>query len=198
MKIFGFATDFFAFGGSIVCGVTNTILKALSLLQLPLPKSLLTINAVGNVGYVAPNLPAWINVTTDDGPTELNNALTAISIIKGFANIFFSSSSTYSKVSSGVESLINCVWNFPVAVTIGENAGEVDTTYKSLVPASIGNFAFNFGGALDLIITASEEEPEVYGPLVIAQDGLMLIYGLCMPIAGGIYAFAPNQTVNPS
>jgi len=33
--------------------------------------------------------------------------------------------------------------------------------------------------------------------LVLAQDLLMLIYGLCMPIAGGIYAFAPNQTVNP-
>jgi len=197
MKIFGFVTDFFALGGSIVCGITSTIMKALSLLQLPLPKTLLTINAVGNVAYVSPNLPAWVNVETDDWATQLNNGLTAVSIIKGFSNIFFSSNTTYSKVSSGVESLINLAWNVPVIVTIVENDGAVTTTYKSLIPASIGNFAFNVGGILELPILLTEEQPEAYAVLVLAQDLLMLIYGLCMPIAGGIYAFAPNQTVNP-
>ena len=196
MKIFGFVTDFFALGGSIVCGVTNTLLKALSLLQLPQPKSLLAINAVGNVAYVSPNLPAWVNVQTDDMPTQMNNILTVISIIKGFSNIFFSSSTTYSDVSSGVESVINLWWNFPVIVTTVENADEATTTYKSLIPAAIGNFAFNLGGILEVPILLADEQPEVYAGLVLAQDGLMVIYGLCMPIAGGIYAFAPNQTVN--
>jgi hypothetical protein len=196
MKIFGFVTDFFALLGSIVCSITSSILKAFSLVQLPSPPCLLMINAIGNVGYVSPNLPAWINVETDDWSTELNNALTAISIIKGFSNIFFSSNASYSKVSSGVESLINIVWNVPVIVTVVENAGEVTGTYKSLIPAALGNFAFNLGGILELPIVIAEQQLEVWVVLVGAQDALMLIYGICMPIAGGIYAFAPGQTVN--
>ncbi|TCD28584.1 hypothetical protein EZ456_04120 [Pedobacter psychrodurus] len=196
MKVFGFVTDFFALGGCIVCGITSSLLKGLSAIKLPQPKFLLTINAIGNVAYVSPNLPAWINIKTDDASTDLNNGLTAISIIKGFSNIFFSSYETYSKLSSAMETIINFVWNEPVIATIIENADNVDTTYKSLIPASMGNFAFNFGGMLELPIAFAESKPIAWGVLVTAQDGLMLTYGLCMPIAGGIYAFKPGQTVN--
>jgi hypothetical protein len=201
MKTFGFVTDFFALGGAIVCGFTSTVLKIWSKWGHDEPKfiikTFLTINAIGNVAYVSPNLPAWINVASDDPSTQLNNSLTAISIIKGFANIFFSSSEGYSTFSSASETVINLVWNEPVIFTVVENASAFDSTYKSLIPASIGNFAFNLGGILEFLITASEEnDPELWAGFIAAQDALMVTYGLCMPVAGGIYAFAPNQTVN--
>jgi hypothetical protein len=197
MKTFGFVTDFFALGGAIVCGVTSSILKALSQAGHDQPKILITINAVGNVAYVSPNLPAWINIASDDPSTDLNNVLTGISIVKGFANIFIPNDPGYSILSSGIETVLNLVWNEPVIATLAENFNAIDSTYKSLIPDTIGNFAFNLGGILEVLIAGSEKDnPELWGILLIAQDGLMATYGLCMPIAGGIYAFAPNQTVN--
>lgn len=197
MKTFGFVTDFFALGGAIVCGVTSSILKVLSQAGHDQPKILITINAVGNVAYVSPNLPAWINIASDDPSTQLNNALAAISIVKGFVNIFISADPGYSILSSGIETVLNLVWNEPVIATLAENFSAIDSTYKSLIPATIGNFAFNLGGILELLIAGSEkDDPELWAVLLVAQDILMGTYGLCMPIAGGIYAFAPNQTVN--
>ncbi len=197
MKTIGFVTDFFALGGALVCGVTSSILKALSIDKEDQPKILITINAVGNVAYVSPNLPAWINAaTTTDACDWLNNALTGISIIKGFTNIFISHDPGYSMCSSGTETVINMIWNVPVAATLIDNAKDCTSTYKSLIPASLGNFAFNFGGILELPILGAEDDPPTWGVLLASQDALMLAYGLFMPIAGGIYAFAPDQTVN--
>lgn len=112
-------------------------------------------------------------------------------------NLFISKDPGYSILSSGIETVINLVWNEPVIANLAENINTIDSTDKPLIPATIGNFAFNFGGILELLIAGSEkDDPELWRVLVIAQDVLMGTYGLCMPIAGGIYAFAPNQTVN--
>ena len=59
---------------------------------------------------------------------------------------------------------------------IAANSDVWDTTYKSLIPESIGNFGFNLGGMLELPITLSQD-PETKVALAAAQAGLMLVYG---------------------
>jgi hypothetical protein len=125
----------------------------------------------------------------------MNNTLTGISIIKGFVNIpltLVPSDSKWSKVSPAVESVINLIWNIPVIMNIIANKDRWNTDYKSLIPESIGNFAFNVGGMMELPIALTEDlEAKAIESLV--QFGFMGVYGICMPIAGGIYEWAPGQ-----
>jgi hypothetical protein len=87
--------------------------------------------------------------------------------------------------------LINLLWNVPVIANIIDNKDAFNTTYKSLIPESIGNFAFNVGGILEFPFAMSG------GTAKVALDGvqtvMMLLYGSMMVVAGAIYEFAPDQ-----
>lgn len=198
LKIFGFVTGLFAFGGSLVLIVTSALQRVLALSPFPIPdnfkKVVALISGIGNVAYVSPNIATFINVATDNWYQQLNNALTGISIIKGFVNIPISvaSNPVFGKISAFIESFINLVWNVPVVMNIVDNHSRWNTDYKSLIPESIGNFAFNLGGMGEFII---EITPDIKAKAIesLIQYGLMLVYGICMPIAGGIYEFVPGQ-----
>lgn len=197
LKTFGFATGMCAFVGSIVLIYTSTVQRTLDIVGLDnaFPKTLATISAIGNLAYVSPNIATFINAKTDNWYQEMNNVLTGISIIKGFVNIplaTLDSQNRLAKVSPAIESIINLIWNVPVIMNIVDNHSRWNTNYKSLIPESIGNFAFNFGGILEFPIIVTEDL-KIKLIEIAVQDGLMLIYGLCMPIAGGIYEFAPGQ-----
>jgi hypothetical protein len=126
----------------------------------------------------------------------LNNAVTGISIVKGMCAIPAAASKNplVSKAFGGIETFINVVWNVPVIANIIANEDVVNTSYKSLVPDSIGNFAFNLGGILEypIVVAVAAEDPNA-AYLLIAQAVLMGTYGVCMIIAGSIYQFAPGQ-----
>jgi hypothetical protein len=187
LKIFGVVTGFFAFAGSIVLILTVTVQRTLEIFDVNL-KSLALINAIANVAYVSPNIATFINVKTGNWYGQMNNTLTGISIIKGFVNIpltLVPSDSPWSKVSPAVESVINLIWNIPVIMNIKANKDRWNTDYKSLIPESIGNFAFNVGGMMELLI-AKTEDLETKAIESSVQFGLMGVYGICMPIAGGI------------
>ncbi len=194
LKVFGLVSGIFALVGSIVLIVVTTIQRVFEVIPLEnnKPKTLALIGAIANVAYVSPNIATFINAKTDNWWQQMNNVLTGISIVKGFVNIPLATlpdGNTASKISSGVESVINLVWNVPVIMNIVENKDNWDTTYKSLIPESIGNFAFNIGGVLDLPITLTEPSPAKVIECGV-QYGLMLGYGILMPVAGGINEYA--------
>ena len=58
-----------------------------------------------------------------------------------------------------IETFINVVSNVPVIANIVYNAGTETTTYKSLIPESIGNFCFNIGGILEFPIALMAPSP---------------------------------------
>ncbi len=196
LKIFAFVSDVFAFIGSGVLIITSAIQRTLELVGLDnaIPKTLATISAIGNIAYVSPNISGLINAATSNWYQQMNNVITGISIIKGFVNIPIAAAKNpvFGYVSAGVESFINFAWNVPVIMNIIDNASKWDNKYKSLIPESIGNFGFNLGGMMEFFITI-DKEPRSKIILSGVQYGLMLVYGICMPIAGGIYAFAPGQ-----
>ena len=68
-----------------------------------------------------------------------------------------------------------------------------NSTYKSLIPESIGNFAFNLGGILELPIDRTSDL-KAKAIEIAVQDGFMLIYGTLMVVAGGIYEGVSGQT----
>jgi hypothetical protein len=197
LKVFGVVAGFFAFAGSLVVIVTSSIQKAFDTFGRPFPfaKTLALINGIGNVAYVSPNLATWVNVQTDNWYQQMNNAVTAISIVKGFINIplaTLDSTSKAAKISPAIESIINLVWNVPVIMNIIVNKDRWNTDYKSLIVESIGNFAFNIGGMMEFPISVMKD-PETKLIATLVQDGFVLVYGICMPIAGGIYEWAPDQ-----
>jgi hypothetical protein len=60
---------------------------------------------------------------------------------------------------------------------------------------------FNLGGTLELPLTGLflVEDPDEWNllaraALIVAQGALMIDYGVAIATAGGIYAFAPNQS----
>jgi hypothetical protein len=202
LKTFGVVTGFFAFVGGAVLIVTSALQRALDEAAIYLPggvnpiaKTLALVSAVGNVAYVSPNIATFVNATTDNWYQQMNNVLTGISLVKGFVNIpltLLDSASPLAKISPGVESLINLAWNVPVIMNVKDNHSRWRTDYKSLIPETVGNFAFNLGGMLELPI-ALTQNPETKADESALQYGLMLTYGVCMPIAGGIYEWAPGQ-----
>ena len=195
LKTFGIVAGIAALVGSLVLVVCSAIQKTFDLIGIPCPfaKKLAAIICVGNVLYVSPNISTLINATTDNWYANLNNVLTGISIVKGMVAIPLAD--TDNKVIKmmfpAVETVINVIWNVPVIANIVVNTDVWDTTYKSLIPESIGNFAFNIGGILELPIALTE--PPTNLELFAAQAISMVTYGVFMVIAGGIYEWAPDQ-----
>jgi hypothetical protein len=192
LKVFGFVTGLFAFAGCIVQIVTMTIDRVLDAAGVDnaRPKTLAVLSCMGNLMYVSPNIATFINVKSSNWYQQMNNVLTGISILKGFAAIPFASTNSAVKTYgfAGVESVINLAWNVPVIMNIVDNHARWDDDYKSLIPESIGNFGFNFGGMLELIIAKTKDVDTI-----LAQYAMMGAYGVCMPVAGGIYEFVPGQ-----
>jgi hypothetical protein len=157
-------------------------------------KTLATVACIGNIAYVLPNISTLVNVKTDNWSSQVNNAVTIISLLKGMAAIPAATASNplVGKAFAFVESFINVVWNVPVIDNIVINAKAVTSTYKSLVPESIGNFAFNFGGIAEFPI-ALATDLKLKAILAGVQAILMIGYGGFMIIAGSIYRFAPDQ-----
>ena len=178
--------------GSGVLVVVSAIQKGAdaSGIKLNNNKTLETIACFGNIAYVSPNLSTLINVRSGTPYGDLNNALTGISIVKSMVKIKWADTENKKilETFSAIETVINIVWNVPVIENIIINQDAVNSSYKSLVPESIGNFCFNIGGMMEWPIYRL---PNV--ELMITQSGMMLAYGLLMGIAGSIYRWAPNQ-----
>ena len=116
----------------------------------------------------------------------MNNALTGISIAKGFTAIIFATAenSFIQKAFPFVETTINIAWNVPVIMNIYVNYAAFDTTYKSLIPENRSEISFNFGGMIDLPI-ALIGDVKVKLVLIATQNIMMDIYGDLMVIAAG-------------
>lgn len=196
LKTFGIVTGICALAGSFVLIITTNIQRALDAagISIAKAKTLATISCIGNIAYVSPNIATLINAKTDNWYSDMNNTVTGISILKGMAAIPAATSQNKSVpiAFASVETIINTVWNVPVIANIAVNKDVWDSTYKSLIPESIGNFGFNLGGMLELPITLSKD-PDTKLALIAGQAVLMLVYGVFMVIAGGIYEWAPDQ-----
>jgi len=153
----------------------------------PRPKALALMNAIANVLYVSPNFPAIINWRTDLWYQQMNNVLTLMSVVKGFINIpiaaYGAAAAGWAKGSAFVETGMNVLWNVPVIANIIVNKDNVDTTYPTLVPESIGNFFFNLGGMLEFPIAISTDV-RLKALLSELQYGFMFEYGAFTVIAG--------------
>lgn len=199
LKTFGFVTGIVSLAGAAVLVVVTNIQRLFDRMEVTIPyaKSVATLACVGNIAYVSTNISTLINAQTGNWSDELNNAITGVSILKGIAAIPAAAynNPVVSKIFGFVESFINVVWNVPVIANIIANQDAWNTTYKSLIPGSIGNFAFNLGGILEfpIVLTLAAQQDEALVVLAIIQAGLMAIYGVCMIIAGSIYQFAPDQ-----
>lgn len=211
LKLFGFTTGILSLMGSIilvVVGVKQREADAQSDDDPPAPdpvpdlddarlgvsKTLLGVAACGgNVLYVSPNLSTLLNADEAPWYGQINNVCTCISLLKGVGLIFAAESSDKIKTTlSAVETILNTIWNIPVIANIIVSKDAYDTTYKSLIPESIGNFAFNLGGMLDWPIAVTED-PETKAGEIVVQSVLMVSYGVASTVAGGIYAFADDQ-----
>lgn len=212
LKVFGIVAGIFASIGTIVLIITTTIQRGLREAKVDenaplLPPGIDAINkgkrivatvaGFGNLAYVSPNIATFINIKTDNWYQQMNNTLTGISIVKGFVNIALSTlSGKKALISPAVESIINTAWNLPVIMNVKDNKDRWNTDYKSLIPETIGNFAFNIGGMMEFPISFAiykNANPQGILYASIGQFILMGVYGLCMPIAGGIYEWAPGQ-----
>ncbi|MBJ3816009.1 hypothetical protein F9C28_13975 [Shimwellia pseudoproteus] len=193
LKVFGFASGFFALAGSVGLIVITAIQRVLDLIPGDILlagriRMLALAGAVANIAYVSPNIATLINAKTATWWQQMNNALTGISILKGFANIALSSQSSTQvlpRVSAFVESTINIAWNVPVILNIINNKSKWNTTYKSLIPESIANFSFNLGGTLEFPI-AMTQDIKVKAIECAVQYAFMLTYGGLIVVAGSI------------
>lgn len=196
LKVFAGISGFTAFAGSAVLVITTGIQRGLDYVNFNfIAKELAAIAAIANVAYVIPNVGGLINARTDNWYQQVNNGLTCVSIVKGFVNIGLTgldSEGAGAKISPGIESVINLLWNAPVICNIIKYHDQAYTDYQALIPESIGNFCFNLGGMMELPIALSKD-PVTKGVASLVQFGLMLLYGVCMPIAGGIFAFESSQ-----
>jgi hypothetical protein len=200
VKIFSFVTGIASLAGAAVLVITTNVQRAADLFEADIiyAKTLATIVCVGNITYVSPNISTLVNAASGDWSASLNNAVTGVSILKGIAAIPAAafSNPVVSKIFGFVESFINVVWNVPVIANCIAHADDWNSTYKSLIPESIGNFSFNLGGILEfpIVLAVASKQVEALAVLVVIQAALMAGYGVFMIIAQGIYAFAPGQT----
>ena len=165
-KTFGFVTGIASFVGANVlvlvasCGQPTSVKFG----DVGYTKTLATISCVGNIAYVSPNIATLVNAMTDNWYSKLNNVMTEISILKGIAA---ARARPFNKYEGGnpldgiafafAETFINVVWNVPVIANIVVNKDVWNTTYKSLIPESIGNFSFHLGGILEFPIALAPE-----------------------------------------
>lgn len=218
LKIFGIVSGVCACVGSIVLVVTSGLEQLQIMagkagpLETPIQKKFLNISSfcsfLGNILYLSPNIATMINLETCNWYQNTNSILTGISIIKGFVNFVITAveKPALSFVSSMIETTMNFVWVFPTIMNVSENSSRWNTDYKSLIPETVGNLAANFAGIMQILIAGEDdaflaaEDPATItaatatlATTLAIQDGLMLINGICMPVAGGIYEWAPNQ-----
>ncbi len=196
LKTFGFAMGIVSLFGAAALVIVTNVQRLFDVVGVPVPyaKTVATIGCLSNIAYVSPNIATLVNAKTDNWYSDVNNVVTGISILKGMAAIP-AAASTNPAVSKGfafVESFINVVWNVPVIANIVVNKDVWNSTYKSLIPELIGNFAFNLGGMLEFPIVLIQDL-KAKAIVALVQAGLMIGYGVFMIIAGGIYQFAPDQ-----
>ena len=86
LKTFGIVTGIAAFVGSVALIITTNIQRALDVAGIPIEraKTLATIGCISNIAYVSPNIATLINAKTDNWYADMNNAVTGISILKGW------------------------------------------------------------------------------------------------------------------
>jgi hypothetical protein len=185
LKIFTMITGIYATIGSVTLIISTTLSRSLISMDEPTPKEIGVLGAVGNIAYVSPNISTFINVATDNWYQQLNNALTGVSVLRGFLNIFLKGDDA-NELSALAETCLNVAWNVPVIDNIVDNAHRYNNNYKALIPESIGNFCFNLGGIMEFPITLDPDK-ESKGIASIVQFAFMGLYGIFMPIAAGIY-----------
>jgi hypothetical protein len=215
LKVFSFVSGVFALIGAVGLIITTTLQRGLNEADVEdegendplIPPDINAINktkriiataaAFANFSYVLPNIATFINIKSDNWYQQMNNTLTGISIVKGFVNIALATlEGKKALISPAVETVINTVWNVPVIMNIVDNKDRWNTDYKSLIPESIGNFAFNIGGMMEFPISVAiyrKADPRGILAASVIQFIFMGVYGVCMPIAGGIYEWAPGQ-----
>lgn len=196
LKTFAFATGIASTAGAVVLVYTSNVQRVADLIGLPIyAKTLAAVACVGNIAYVSPNVSTLVNAAEGNWYAQVNNSVTSVSLLKGIAAIPAAASNN-PKVGKGfafVESFINLVWNIPLIANIVDHEDVFDTSYKSLIPESIGNFAFNVGGILEFPIAMLDEDLRAKAALALVQAGLMAAYGIFMTVAGSIYRFADGQ-----
>ena len=183
LKTFGFVMGIVSLFGAAALVIVTNVQRLFDVVGVSVPytKTVATIGCLSNIAYVSPNIATLINAKTDNWYSDVNNVVTGISILKGMAAIPAAASTnpTVSKGFAFIESFINVVWNVPVIANIVVNKDVWNTTYKSLIPESIGNFAFNLGGMLEFPI-ALVQDLKAKGILALVQAGLMVGYGVFM------------------
>jgi hypothetical protein len=201
LKNFGFITGIASLVGAALNFVVTSIQRTLDLFEVDIyrPKTLATLASLCNILVVSPNIESMVNAKTDNWYANFNNILTGFSILTGLAAIPAAASKNPTvKVAFGfVVSFTNALWTVPVIANIVVNHDAAYSTYKSLIPESIGNFAVSLGGILEgpivLALAKKPSNPQLVAGLALAQALLMGTYGVCMIIAGSIYYFAPDQ-----
>jgi hypothetical protein len=196
LKTFGFVTGIVSLCGAVALVVVTNVQRTEPDGGFPkwLQYTLATLAAASNAAYVSPNFATLVNAKTDNWYADLNNAVTLLSILKGLVGIPLAiyvnepKSITFGLIETGM----NIIWNIPVIANIMVNQKAANTTYKSLIPESIGNFAFNLGGTLEAPITILLPNPDpdekiALAVLIAGQAVLMVTYGVCMVVAGDIY-----------
>jgi hypothetical protein len=199
LKKFGFTAGILTRVGTSILGVVTTIQRVFAMADANPPKkaalTLATIACGGNVLYVSPNIETIVQSEADSWYADVNSALTLASIAKGLAAIPCSllTNPVVGQAFGLAETVLNVLWMVPPIANIYYNKDIWNTTYKALIPESIGDFCFNLGGILEWPIVLTKD-PETLLVLAGTQAGLMSTYSTCYIIAGGIYQFAPDQS----
>lgn len=202
LKRFGFATGIVALVGSVaLVAIVNwqrasEPVRPLPPEDRPMARVRAVLAAAANLAYVSPNLASLLNFSIDNDYAQINNYLTYISVAKSLAAIgaVDCDESNVGDLFAFSETFINLFWNVPVIANIAMNCEDAGSTYQSLIPESIGNFAFNVGGILELPINITPAESPAQAGLIVAQAGLMMTYALCTIAAGSIYEFTDGQS----
>lgn len=200
LKVFSFTTGIISCVGTVVVAVVTTVQRGISLVfDKAYIKTLATIGSVGTLAYLSPNYSALINVETNTWYADFTFGITSIGILKSIASIPAAAyESNNAKLGlSFVQSFAIMVRLVPTIANIVYHKDEWDTTYKSLIPEAIGNFAFDFAGMLEfpiVLLIVKKADPKWIAGFTALQITLMATYSVCMTIAGGIYLFVPGQT----
>lgn len=200
MKVFSFTTGIISCVGTVVVSVVTTVQRAIAtVFDKAYIKTLATVGCAGTLAYLSPNYSALINVETNPWYADFTFGITSIGILKSMASIPAAAyESNNAKLGlSFIQSFAIMVRLVPTIANIVYHKDAWNTTYKSLIPEAIGNFAFDFAGMLEfpiVVCIVRKVDPKVIAALTITQITLMATYSACMTIAGGIYLFVPGQT----
>ncbi|MDI1257396.1 MAG: hypothetical protein PSV16_14980 [Flavobacterium sp.] len=190
LDLWAFITGILAAAGACVLAISTTAQKIADDVKFKkIALTMAAISAVANLCYVSPNYAGYFN-TDPDWYVGLNDILTEISVAKAFAfiQIAGADSDTLSWMAAGAECVLNIVWFVPVGMTVYDGCKSEDTDWLSLIPATIGNSAFNLGGIMDPIVIAAKGVTAKSVSIGL-QLGFVISYGICMPVAGSFQYF---------